>query len=217
MSVAIINPWIPPELEMLLLPAGQLVAVPAAELARFGQEQLSAFCHKHAVYQLPTTELIQFLAAETGSRCAIEIGAGNGSVGRALRIPRTDSHLQQSNEPGVTALYDRPGQPRIVYPPDVEKLTAQQAVAAYRPQVVIGCWITERYRSETGRGMAYGVDEQALLEQVETYIHVGNKRTHGGKGILRRAWHRQLQPSWLYSRSMHKGDNIIYVFKGLNQ
>lgn len=215
MSIAIIDPTFPAELEELLMPGGKLIPVPAADLSRFTQEQMSAFCHKHAVYQLPTTELIRFLEDEIGDRTAIEIGAGNGAVGRALGITMTDSCLQQSNLPGVRELYDLNGIPRIQYPDDVLKITGNHAVMQMKPQVVVGCWITERYNPVTNKGNVYGVDELQLARHTQTYIHVGNSLTHGDKGLLGKYYYEEVKAGWLYSRSMQKEHNVIYIFNFL--
>ena len=202
----------PAELDSLLKPEGQLVPVYAKDLARFSQAHISSFCLQNAVYQLPTWELIDFLDDLIGERSAIEIGAGNGAVGRALDIHLTDSYLQQSNLPGVKEHYDLMGQPRINYPSDVEKCLAISAIMKYRPQVVLGCWITELYRPHLKEGNMYGVDEIKLSRLVDTYIHVGNDVTHGRKTLLGKFRHREVKATWLYSRSLEKEKNIIYIF-----
>ncbi|CCH02041.1 hypothetical protein FAES_4041 [Fibrella aestuarina BUZ 2] len=203
----------PAELEQLLMPDGKLVAVPAAELSRFKQEYLSYFCLKNALYQLPTTELIQFLRDEIGDRIAIEVASGNGATGRALGLPLTDSYLQDGTNKTVVAQYAAMGQPLVRYGTDVQKLEALEAVAYYEPQVVVACWATHLDQSISGYGNYWGVDEGLLMKSVETYIHVGNQLTHACKPVLSTHQHRIVAADWLYSRSLAKEDNCIYIIQ----
>lgn len=210
----------PAELDALLRPNGVLIPVPAAELSRFSPLRLAVFCLHHAIYQLPTTELIEWLADRIAGRKAIEIGAGNGATGRgALGIPMTDSYLQDGTNTFVKAYYDAMQQPRIQYPADVRKLTAKAAVVHYRPQVVIGCWVTHREVRKTAQtGNYWGVDEHDLMARgVEEYIHVGNAQIHGVKPLLGSTRHRveRTYAPWLYSRSQYHTDNVIYSFSPL--
>jgi hypothetical protein len=92
----------------------------------------------------------------------------------------------------------------------VEKLDAVAAIAKYRPQVVIACWITHRLeadRPEAG-GSATGVDEAAVVGACEEYIVIGNERVHAGKPI----WslpHEKLTPLWLYSRAVNGSADFV--------
>lgn len=174
------------------------------------------WCHRHAFYGLPTDELVGWLRERIGKRTAIEIGAGNGALGRALGIPTTDSFVQQDN-PEVVALYRMTEQPLIQYGADVEKLEAVDAVRKYRPQVVIGSWITE-YVSPLedpgpGGGSIYGVRENEILdhEGVEAYILVGNLSVHGKKRIRSRR-HEVVHAPWIRSRSSRPDQNCIIVW-----
>ena len=87
MKGTVINPNIDIKpLEDLMLRDGKIIAVPFNSLNKFPQEQISLFCHKHALYQIPTTELIDFIKNEIGCAQVIEIGSGNGCMGRSLGI-----------------------------------------------------------------------------------------------------------------------------------
>ena len=188
---------------------------------KYSDNQRALFCRKHGLYQLPTAELLMFLNHHISGRAAIEIGCGVGAVGRGLRIPITDSRSQE--DPAIVAKYRAMGQPVIKYPDDVVKLTAAQAVAHYKPQVVIGCWITQLMKADyrlTPTGNATGVDEVLMLTEgfggghrPDLYVHVGNLGTHGDKELLNdsRLQVETIQAPWVVSRSMKTADNIIYI------
>ncbi len=197
------------KVEELLWKNDMLVSVPAAELRRFTQEQLSNFCHAYGIYQLITDELVEFVRKEIGTAFAIEIGAGNGCLARTLGIPATDNFMQ--TWPDIKRFYASIHQPTVRYGFDVREIDANAATLAIKPDVVVGCWITH-YSQEPGSGNFYGVREQNL--NVKKYIMVGNRKTHGTKPMLRTHPYREVQADWLFSRSMSKKDNVIYIFEG---
>ena len=209
---------IPDELLNLLMPmqsdgTRQLVAVPAQDLAQFKQPLLSLFCLINAIYQLPTVELIDWLEETIGDRTAIEIGAGVGAVGRELGIRMTDSYLQDGTNKAVAEYYAKVQQPMIQYPKDVIKLPALTAVAGMRPQVILGCWVTHKSTpANNWTGNMWGIEEDKFKGLAEQYIVVGNHKTHGDKPILRQFPHKVYQFDWLYSRSLSKDQNAIWVF-----
>ena len=146
-----------------------------------------------------------------GDRTALEIGAGSGVLAEALGIRGTDNWQQE--DPAIKAIYARIQQPTVPYHPSVEKLTAAQAVARYRPQVVVACWVTHRYdpaRHAAG-GNQDGVDEESIIANCDEYIFIGNPQVHAGKSI----WslpHEKLQPSWLYSRAANGSKDFIAIW-----
>ena len=193
------------ELEKLLIKDGLLIPVAYEKLKRFPQEQLSVFCLKNGFYQLPTIELIDFLKEEIKGLKTIEIGAGNGSIGRALKIPLTDSCLQE--KPEIKAFYLMMQQAPIKYPKDIIPIDGNEAVKLLKPECVIASWLTD-YRN----GNAYGIDEIKIIKSVKKYIHIGNEKTHGFKLALKKFKNRRFTFDWLISRSMEKNLNIIYIF-----
>ena len=198
-------------LEDLILRDGKIIPVPFDVLNQFPQETLSLFCHKHAIYQLPTTELIDFIKNEIGDLSVIEIGSGNGCIGRSLGIKMTDNKMQL--RPEVKMIYDLQRQPIINYGGDVEELDAIRAVEKYYPKAVVACWVTHKWREGMSVGNMYGIEEEQLFEnRVEKYIHVGNELTHSQKPILTKYQVQRYQFPWLVSRSMSREQNVIYVF-----
>jgi hypothetical protein len=167
---------------------------------------LRAFCHYHGMYNLPTDELIAWLKAQIGDQKAIEIGCGNGAIGRALGIPFTDAKIQDL--PAVQLQYALMQQPCIKYPDDVEKLDGHAAIKKYKPDVVIGSWITAK-----NNGNMYGVSEEKILNSCKTYIHIGNEgvKPHHEKFILNRK-HETYKFDWLFGRG-DKEKNVIWVWR----
>ena len=195
-------------LDTLLLDAnGLLKVVPASVYAGIPWDKLRLWTHKRAVYGLPTTELVEYLRRLIGGRRAIEIGSGNGCLGRSLGIPLTDNHLQ--TRPDVKVLYALQGQPCIEYPPDVEKLDALEAVHKYHPQVVIGSWITQ-YSDGSRPGSIFGIHEETLLDipGVEAYLMFGSIRNHEHKSICKRP-HKVIQEIWMWSRA---DDSALFIW-----
>lgn len=167
---------------------GVLRIMPTSFYQRFDQVDLSGFCLRHGLYALPTFELMdkinELILEVSPTRSAIEIGSGNGVLGKALGIPCTDSYMQ--DDPAIQALYSKMGQPVVKYGEHVERFDADAAVAHYRPEVVVAAWVTHKFNeAEPERaGNMFGVDEVALLSQIKRYIFVGNFYVHGQKPLL---------------------------------
>ena len=167
---------------------GVLRVMPAAFYRQFEQVEVSGFCLRRGLYCLPTHELLnkinELILEVSPTRSAIEIGSGNGVLGKALGIPCTDSHQQE--DPAMIALYRSMGQPVITYGPHVERLDAEAAVARHKPEVVVAAWVTHKYNAAEHfrAGNEQGVDEVALLGRIKRYIFVGNFYVHEHKPLL---------------------------------
>ena len=195
--------------EIFLYPNGDLIPLPSEYYKNAcTHEELQLWCHIHAVYQLPVLELIDFIAENIEGK-AIEIGAGNGSIGRALKIPVTDSKLQ--NRKDIENYYKLLKQPIVKYGSDVLNYEANRAVNKFKPDTVIGCWITEWNNYPTAQSSYWGVDEKNILRN-KKYIFVGNKDVHGLKAILKKE-HKEYQFPWLVSRANNQDNNIIYIWE----
>lgn len=191
---------------------GLLQVMPAEFYAGERQNDISVWCVRRGFYCLPTLELVDFLRREIGTDSAVEIGAGHGAIGRALGIPITDSKQQERSD--VAQLYGQLGQAPVMYPADVEKLTALEAMEKYRPSVIVGAWVTHRYdpKSPQRGGNVNGVDERKLLAKayLQRYLFVGHERLHAKKPILARP-HVTHEPGYLYSRAVDPL-NVIWVW-----
>lgn len=192
---------------------GRLRVLPAAYWASTTTEERALFGHRHGLYSFPTIELVDHLRELIGERSAIEIGAGHGILADALGIPATDSR-QQDKEP-YRSIYQASGQQTAPYGPNIIDCHASRAVRRYKPQVVIGCWITHKYdpaRHAAG-GNEAGIDEPDILSHCETYVVVGNQRVHSGKPIWTRP-HNIEHPNWIYSRAHNGTPDFIATWPG---
>lgn len=186
---------------------GKLQVMPSSFYKSFSDNEIKNFMHENGIYVLPTTELLDWLKENIFGK-AIEIGAGNGALSRALGVPITDSRMQEN--PEIQLAYKLSGQPVIRYNDDVEKLTAEEAIQKYNPDTVFGCFITHKWNGANGN--YWGVDEIMLLKKVLQYIHVGNKDTHINSAILRFP-HDEHYFDWLITRSANQSQNRIFVWK----
>lgn len=192
---------------------GRLKIMPASYYAGTTVSERAVFCVRNGVYSLPTTELIDWLRAAIDGRPAIEIGAGNGVIAEALGIPATDNRMQEA--PAMAALYNDAGQAPVTYGANVEKIAAREAVRKYRPDVVVGAWVTHKYdarRHEHGGNM-FGVDETDVLKHCQHYLFVGNVQVHKGKEIWRKP-NTIDYPNWLYSRAMNSTPDFVAAWRG---
>ncbi len=201
------------ELEKVLIKDGKYVPVPYLFFDDFSHNQLRLFGHRHAIYQFPTIELLEFLKSEIGDLDdAIEIGAGNGCIGRNLGIRMVDNFQQEM--PAYKEIYDMAMQPTIKYGEDVENISGNDAVVKYRPKVVLANWVTNRWEPGMDSGNMIGVKEEDLFsEGVEKYIHCGNSRTHSVKPILKTVPYVKHQFPFLVTRAIEPDNNCVYIFK----
>lgn len=209
MSFAILDPVDTTYLDHLL-ENNKLKIMPADFYKNIPQEHLSIWCHKNGIYGLTTIELIDWLKTQITDK-TIEIGAGNGAVGRALKIPITDNYNME--RPDIRACYIQLNQPLTKYPIDVEKLDAIKAIKKYKPDIVIACWVTHKYNpnNHLQGGNFYGIDEEYILKNVKKYILIGNDNVHSKKPIIKYK-HQELSFDWLYSRSLYTRGNKIYIW-----
>lgn len=173
------------------------------------------WAHKHARYGLPTVEMVAWLQSLIGTSEAIEIGSGHGDLCHHLGIRGTDNYQQLFDD--VALHYALTRQPTIQYPKWVERIDALSAVVKYRPDIVIGSWITQwadpNLPLPAGGGNPYGVMEDAMLDMGITYVLIGNVGVHGGKEIVRRP-HKLYDLPFNKSRSAHPDLNRVWVWEG---
>lgn len=190
---------------------------PSNFYTRFNLLDIQLWCYEQARYTIPTTELVEFLKKQINGRTAIEIGSGNGDLGYHLGIPETDSYIQQTEE--LKSFYVKSGQYVTNPHKDVERLDAIQAIEKYKPQVVVGSWVTQKYNASTPERLfsseqgsfMYGVDEDMIIQSAE-YIHVGNKSAHYGK-YINRFPHGEIKLTGYLSRALAPAKNIIQIWE----
>ncbi len=188
-----------------------LKPVKASRLMEIPVEHLQLWCVTRAVYQPPIEELINWFYIQIRGKKAIEICAGNGSIGRELGIPVTDSWVQ--TRPDMAEYYKLLGQEPITPPDDVIKMSANEAVETFRPEIVIGSWVTQLWREGYVDGSVEGVDEGRILasDSLEGYILVGNDKPHGNKEINKLP-HVTFRFPWLRSRGIEQELNHVRIW-----
>lgn len=186
---------------------GKLIPLPYDFYKSLTDNELKYFMLQYGIYVLPTTELIDFLKENTLSNNTIEIGCGLGCIGRSLNIPITDNRMQEQSD--VMFLYAAAKQPVIIYPDDVIKMDAVEAVKHYKPDTVIGAFITHQFNGTSGN--MYGPKEELILENTKRYINIGNLITHKEKPILEKP-HREFYFPWIVTRSVDQRKNRIFIF-----
>ena len=190
---------------------GRIRELPASVWLQFPWEELRMFMHEYPVYVLPTTELLDVLEDLTDGLKTIEIGAGSGSIGRHLGIKMTDSYLQQDNAT-VKKLYELTGQPVIHYPPDVIKADALTAYRRFKPECILGCYVTHRWLEGMQNGNMYGVDFERLLPLIKRLVLVGNKHVHWENPIMSFK-HREIDlHGTVITRNEDRSADRIYVW-----
>lgn len=192
---------------------GRLRVLPTSWWATTTPEERALFGHRYGLYSFPTVELVEHLRSVIDGRSAIEIGAGHGVLAESLDIPATDNKMQEK-EP-YRSIYTATNQPIVPYGPNVIDCPANVAVRKYRPEVVIGCWVTHKYdpRRHAAGGNEVGVDEEDILAHCGAYVFIGNDSAHKGKKIWRNRHQIEHLP-FIVSRSMKPGTDYIAVWAG---
>jgi hypothetical protein len=215
--------WIPEKIEKqnidylsskIFTPNGELNILPYSYYDSIEPVHIRQFCLENGIYCLPTQELIDYLKQETKDRKTIEIGAGHGSICKALGIVGTDSYLQERED--MKREYSLIQQPTVQYGKHVEKLEAEEAVRKYKPDTVLAAWVTHKYepKKHYNEGNMWGIRENKILEKCNRYIFVGNISPHRKKIILDIP-HKTIEPNWLVSRIFKKQGckDVIWIWE----
>lgn len=185
--------------------------LPAREYQKLGNNGLSMFYLVTSTYVLPTEELVDTLDEIIGPDSnAIEICCGNGVIGRELSMPVTDSKIQQVN-PEIRNKYIASGQPPVNYPEDVEQLEALEAVEKYKPDTVLACFGTHKWKPGMKSGFEFGVDYEEIWKKVNRIILVGNDRIHGENPMMKKK-HREVVKYGFLCRTT-KVPTKIYIWE----
>jgi hypothetical protein len=192
---------------------GQMRVLPAAYWASTTPSERALFAHYQGIYSFPTTELVEYLHELIDGRKAIEIGAGHGILAKALDIPATDNRMQAKAR--YRRIYEQTGQPTVKYGRHVVELDAAAAVRRYQPDLVIGCWVTQKYdpaRHWAG-GNEIGIDEEDVIANVEQYVVIGNDQVHDSKSIWNLPHTRRYLP-FVYSRAANGSRDFLAIWPG---
>lgn len=191
--------------------SGRLRILPAAFWRDYTQDEISAFCVRHGLYNVPTVQQLHALGMLLADGLALEIGAGNGVLAQALGIRAVDNHMQ--TWPEIAHIYRSTGQAAVTYGANVINADATAEVMSMQPDIVLGCWITHRYDPALPAlgGNMYAPDERVIVKLARNYVHVGNSGTHRNKPIHTYP-HRIYRPDWLVSRAFAGAHNEIRIW-----
>lgn len=195
------------EIEKELWVDGKLVVKPYSYFRSISENKLKLFMVKYGVYVIPTMELMYWLRSHIRLP-AIEIGSGNGSIGRTLGIPMTDNRLQEKAD--IKLCYETLGQAPVKYGADVQTFDAIDAIKHFKPQTVVASFMTHKHNGTNGN--YYGPDEFEIMRLVNKYIMIGNKKVHEHHGLLKEA-HSEYYFDWLITRGEDQNLNRIFVFQ----
>ena len=213
------------ELDSQLMNNGTPVVQEAEFFSRYDNEILRMFMNLVGVYVWPTVELIEFLKVEIGNANAIEIGSGNGVIAKELGIKATDNYLQSTRyippndnmrvaHRQMLSAYDRTGAALPPYGENVLQYEAIDAVRKFKPEVVLGCYVTHKWKPGLQNGNMFGIDENAILQRshVNKYIVVGNRVVHKDKPILGLK-HREIELPGLVVRAAQPAENRVFIWR----
>jgi hypothetical protein len=196
---------------------GRITVLPAAFWKATTVEERALFGHRNGIYSFPTVELVERLTEIIADRSAIEIAAGHGVLAEALGIPGTDNYQQRM--PKYRFVYEMTKQPIVPYGPNLVDMNASRAVRRYKPEVVIGAWVTHKFdpaHHERG-GNEIGVDMRDILLHCETFVLIGNETTHALNPIWDRRVYEIEYPDWLFSRAHNGSREFIATFPGISR
>lgn len=198
--------------------------VKAADLLAWGHLAVRQLMVEQGIYVWPTTELKDWLQARIldQHKSTIEIGAGNGVLAKALGVKAVDNMHQSAKfkpparhkelwEQSRTS-YKLTGQKEVSYGDNLIQCDALDGVKRFKPEAVIGLFITHKWQPGMEQGNAFGVDETRLLRRVKTYAMVGNLSTHRTKPLLDLP-HTQHQFDGLVTRSANPELDRIFIWK----
>lgn len=198
---------------------GLIQAVPAVVLEEIPHEHLMIWANDHAVFQIVTCELIEWLRGQIGAKKALEICAGNGVISRELGIIGVDNRLQEKPyfRKSMDEKYGEGHEFNGTHPPkEIKKYEAIEAIRVFRPEIVVGAFVTAKNtRDEAAKGIsgnAYGPDMKELFRRVRIYIHFGNMATHLPNPVYELP-HTELSYPWLYSRAFDQSLNRIWIWE----
>lgn len=204
-------------LDEIFLDSNGLLKVVDADIIRsIPLLELRIWARENGVYQFITTEMIDWLRPYFLGKTGLEICAGKGTIGRALGIVSTDSRLLQGGNPLVSSVMQQNHEEPTNPPDDVITFNSNEAVNYYKPQIVVGSFVTQIYKPgenwERISSSEYGTDEELLFKKVSTYIMFGNLNVHKHKRLFKKK-HREYSFPWLITRCEDQTKNRVWVWE----
>lgn len=202
------------DIESEAIENGSLKILPYDFWNQYSDNKIQQFCLKHALYNIPTVEQVEFLKERIEGKKALEICSGNGVLADSLGIMATDNKIQEQNF--IKYIYTQMGQPTIKYGENVLCVDANDVVRKFSPEVIIGAWVSERYSPNypDAGGNAHGPIQRELIKKVDAYYLIGNLETHAHPAFLESEHTIHRFP--MVSRRGNLKTNVIFEFKNHN-
>jgi hypothetical protein len=209
---------------------GRIYPIPYSYIQNDTLDTLNWVMQALGLYTFPTLELCEWLSSQIDDNPdyephpAIEICAGTGWIGRQLGIPSTD--IKSMENPIVKGIMAQCLSVPTIYSEDVETMEASEAVNKYKPDIVIGSYVTSKQLVDKidkkkamtiGIKLPYGgvmeqnlmdlareevkvgVDVKSICRKVYKVILVCNMRTHRNESYISLP-HQTLSFPWLVTR-----------------
>lgn len=107
----------------------------------------------------------------------------------------------------------------IKYGKHVLQRDAEWVARKWRPDIILGSWITHKYVDNIIEGNAIGPDESILLENCNKYIMLGHERIHSKKPILKypHTIMKSKDCPWYVTKSIEPELNTIFIWEGFKE
>jgi len=209
---------------------GRIYPIPYSHIKDDTLDTLNVVMQALGLYTFPTLELCEWLYSQIDDNpeyephSAIEICAGTGWIGRQLGIPTTD--VKNMENPEVQKIMLDSRSIPTIYADDVETLEASDAVNKYKPDIVIGSYVTSRQlvdkvdkrKAKTvgihmpnggiitqnlmdivRKEIKVGADVKSICRKVYKVILICNMRVHKNESYMSLP-HKTLSFPWLITR-----------------
>lgn len=209
---------------------GKIYPIPYSHIKDDTLDTLNLVMQVLGLYTFPTLELCEWLSSQIDDNpeyephSAIEICAGKGWIGRQLGIPITD--IKNMENPVVQSIMLKSLSIPTIYDKDVEALEASEAVSNYKPEIVIGSYVTSKQLVDkvdkkkamtvsiklpyggvlrqnlmdiARKEVQVGVDVIGICRRVYKMILICNMRTHRNESYIKLP-HKSYSFPWLVTR-----------------
>lgn len=193
--------------------------VPANEILKLGDHNRQVLMSQLGLYVWPTVELYNFFNKNIDSKTSVlELGAGNGVLGKTLGWNSTDNFSQsnqfnarnenerQYNEIALMNLRSCNIAP-VNYGDNVINIDAYDAVRKYKANTVLGLYLTDVTQNE----FTINLVDALMGENTETFYLVGNMDTHYKKSPIFELKHEIIELEGLVVR--HRQNELGRIFK----
>lgn len=193
--------------------------VPAEEILKLGDHNRQILMTQLGLYVWPTQELVEFFKKHiTNKTSVLELGAGNGVLGKTLGWNSTDN-FSQSNQFNARnkqeKLYNAMALMQLQayniapvnYGSNVINLDAYDAIREYKASAIVGLYLTDITQNE----FTIDLVDALLHANTETFYLVGNMNTHHNKSPIFEFKHEAIKLEGLVIR--HEKNELGRIFK----